>query len=333
KQGEFEVCSPRECAQLDHVSFQGFKYPDAAARQELTDMLDILYQSDAKPEDVERRLKIIGIELAGLLPKDIVDLLRLSKIKSVMLRHEDDFDFPLELVYLDDARDPFFVGDRKAICRWYMGVTNLPDIINKRIERMAFVKGTHAAAETDEAYLRTMFGNRFQTVASTSEIVTNVFRKTDFDAIQFTGHCLREANAGGGLELANGDILQVIEVGQLMEERAFGGKNPFIVLNACASAKPYQGLMQRNSFVHRFINSQACAVVGTLWPVEVNVANQFTSLFYEKLQKLPIGQALIATKQSIANDNTKDEDERRARQVAVRSYCLFANPDLRLSTQ
>jgi hypothetical protein len=41
-------------------------------------------------------------------PSDVsVTLLWRTDIRSVMLRHEDDFDFPFELCYLDDPSDPF----------------------------------------------------------------------------------------------------------------------------------------------------------------------------------------------------------------------------------
>jgi CHAT domain-containing protein len=138
--------------------------------------------------------------------------------------------------------------------------------------------------------------------------------------------------------LADGKFLRLIEIGQLEEERAFTKVNPFVMLNACASAQPYLGLTGQDSFAHRFVTSQACAVVGTLWPVDGSVANDFARLFYEELASKPIGQALLDAKLALVsaaamkNDANDQKQSLRhlARQVAVRSYCLFANPDLRV---
>jgi hypothetical protein len=130
--GRIEACSPRERASLDHVTMVGFKYPAIPFRERLANHLRSLYDDRSDPEQTARELQIVGVELADCLPADLVKLLRHPDIRSVMLRHEDDFDFPLELCYLDDATDPFFVGDRIATCRWYLGVTSLPDIIAKR---------------------------------------------------------------------------------------------------------------------------------------------------------------------------------------------------------
>ena len=254
-----------------------------------------------------------------------------------MLRHEDDFDFPLELVYLDDATDPFFIGDRISVCRWYLGVTNLPDVVAKKVQKVAFLKGTDKAFAADEALLNSVFKGRTETFETRSDVVEKVFMTADFDLIHFTGHCRRKGDAMGGLELADGNYLRLIEIGQLEAERKFTTVNPFVMLNACASAQPYLGLTQSDSFAHRFVTSQACAVVGTLWPVETRVANDFAQKFYTELAKKPIGEALLAAKMAlVAAADEKSGGDRQAalqqlaRQVAVRSYCLYANPDFRL---
>jgi CHAT domain-containing protein len=132
--------------------------------------------------------------------------------------------------------------------------------------------------------------------------------------------------------------LRLIEIGQLESERTFAAAQPFVMLNACASAQPYLGLTHRGSFAHRFVTSRACAVVGTLWPVAGAVANEFADRFYTELASKPIGQALLAAKLALVQDDAGSSGgteevsplRRLARQVAVRSYCLFANPDLRL---
>jgi hypothetical protein len=263
-----------------------------------------------------------------------VALLRRPDIKSVMLRHEDDFDFPLELCYIDSKDDPFFVGDRIAVCRWYLGVTNPPDIVTKRIGRVAYLKGNDQASIDDEATLKKLYSTT--TLAKRSEVIERLFKTSDFDLIHFTGHCRQTAGEIGGLELADGSFVRLIEIGQLESERTFASAQPFVVLNACSSAQPYLGVTQKDSFAHRFVTSRACALLGTLWPVSGPVATEFVQKFYAELSRLPIGQALLAAKLSLVQDVASDSGgepsplRRLARQVAVRSYCIFANPDLRL---
>lgn len=339
-EGRIEVCSPSDRASLDHVQMTGFKYPAISFRKLLADRLRALYDSSSNPENTERELQMVGKELSDCLPPDLIDLLRRPDIRSVMLRHEDDFDFPLELCYLDDPQNPYFVGDRIAVCRWYLGVTNLPDIVSKRVGRVAFLKGSDGAFEADEILLNRLFPDRMATFEGCADIVKNLFKTSEFDLIHFTGHCrFQEGGTSGGLELADGTFLRLIEIGQLETERAFAAAQPFVMLNACASAQPYVGLIQRDSFAHRFITSRACAVVGTLWPVAGIVANEFAARFYTELASKPIGEALLAAKLALIDDAREIHDEtaesklrRVARQVALRSYCLFANPDLRLVT-
>jgi hypothetical protein len=337
-EGRVEACSPSDRASLDHIPMTGFKYPAIPFRELLADRLRALYDSRSDPTETARELQIVGVELAACLPADLVKLLRRRDIQSVMLRHEDDFDFPLELCYLDDPDDPFFVGDRIAVCRWYLGVTSLPDIVSKRVRRVAFLKGSDDAFEADEILLNRLYHDRTVTFAGRTDIVNKLFKTSDFDLIHFTGHCRQQDKASGGLELADGTFLRLIEIGQLESERAFAAAQPFVMLNACASAQPYLGLTQRGSFAHRFVTSRACAVVGTLWPVPGAVANEFAERFYTELASKPIGRALLAAKLALVRDEMGSRagtDEvsrlrRLARQVAVRSYCLFANPDLRL---
>jgi len=254
-----------------------------------------------------------------------------------MLRHEDELDFPFELCYLDDKDDPFFVGDRIAICRWYLGVNTPPDIVYKKVGKVAFLHGNAAACEVDKVLLESIFPKRTTVFARHSDVIEKVFRSSEYDLIHFTGHCQQQDNHSGGLELADGTFLRVIEIGQLEEERAFAAAHPFVLLNACSSAQPYLGLTQRGSFAHRFVTSRASAVVGTLWPIAGPVANEFARRFYAELSNKPIGQALLAAKLALVEECTEPEGSteitsihRLARQVSARSYCLFANPDLRI---
>lgn len=332
--GRIEVSSPRERACLDHVPMTGFKYPEAPFRALLADRLRSLYDGSADPDWAAHELQLVGAELAKCLPPDCVRLLRRADIRTVMLRHEDDFDFPFELCYLDDADDPFFVGDRIAICRWYLGVNNPPDVVTKRVGKVAFLTGGVEASDIDREFLEKHYPGRMIVFDKHADVVEKLFKTADFDLIHFTGHCRQKDQSLAGLELADGTFLRAIDIGQLERERIFAAAQPFVFLNACSSAQPYLGLVQRGSFVHRFVTSRASAVVGTLWPVAGAVANEFAQHFYGELARKPIGEALLAAKAALVDDGAAIEPAssitRLARQVAVRSYCLFANPDLRL---
>jgi hypothetical protein len=175
----------------------GFRYPTLPFRELLADRLRALYDARSDPEATARELRIVGVELAGCLPPDLLRLLRRRDIQTVMLRHEDDFDFPLELCYLDDAQDPFFVGDRVAICRWYLGATSLPDVVEKRVRKVAFLRGAAEAFRADEALLDRLFPGRTATFDRRSEIIEQVFKTSEFDVIHFTGHCRHQEKASG----------------------------------------------------------------------------------------------------------------------------------------
>jgi hypothetical protein len=151
--GRIEAYSPRDRACLSGTTISGFKLPAEPFREILRYRLKALYDERADAEQIARELQIVGVEMSNSLPADLIKLLRRPNIRSVMLRHEDDFEFPIELCYLDDPTDPFFVGDRIAICRWYMGVTNPPDVTEKSIRRVAFLKGNDDAYKADEDLL------------------------------------------------------------------------------------------------------------------------------------------------------------------------------------
>jgi hypothetical protein len=332
--GRIVANSPRDRACLSDVTIGGFQPPSQPFSAILRNRLKALYDERAEAEETARELQLFGVEMARLLPSDLIQLLRRPDIRALMLRHEEDFEFPIELCYLDDKDDPFFVGDRIAVCRWYMGVMNPPDVTMKRIGKAAFLRGRDAY-EADENLLNELYPGRTVTFASHADVKDKLFKTQEYDLIHFTGHCRVDEEGLGGLELADGKFLRLIEIGQLETERAFAKAQPFVMINACASGQPYVALTNRDSFPHRFVTSQACAVVGTLWPVSGPVANEFSRLFYDEIHRNPIGQALLAAKRALVQKNHEygfvfSPQRKLAREIAIKSYCLFANPDLRL---
>jgi hypothetical protein len=299
--------------------------------------LRALYDETAHPADTERELQIVGVELSRCLGPELRALLRRPDIGTLLLRHDEDFDFPLELCFLEDAAGGFFLGDRIVVCRWYLGVANPPDVISKRIGEVAFLRGNNAAAAPDEALLQRLYPNRTQTFSTLAQVREGVFKARRFDLIQFTGHCKVNDKGLGGLELADGSCIRMIDIGQLMSERAFTQTQPFVLLNACASAQPYIALTDRDSFARRFVAAEVCAFIGTLWPVAGSIANDFATAFHEALKTLTVGAALLAAKRSIVSHSEQTDATAAealtaiARKVAARSYCLFSHPDLRIT--
>ena len=333
------VCSPRHRASLEYQTIPGIIPLATPFRAMLRDRLRALYDPSANAAEIERELQVVGVELARCLSPQLISLLRRPDVRTVMLRHDEEFEFPLELCFLDDAADPFFVGDRIAICRWYLGVTNPPDVVSKRVGRVAFLRGGDAAAAPDEAMLNRLYPNRTTTLATSDAVRNSLFKTSDFDMIQFTGHCKVTDKGLGGLEMADGNFVRIVDIGQLMAERKFTTAQPFVLLNACASAQPYVGMTNRDSFAHRFVTSEACAFIGTLWPVAGAVANDFAAAFHEALRSATVGGAMLAAKLAVVSNAAQSGSVAAApdiaaiaRQVAARSYCLFAHPDLRLDT-
>lgn len=339
-ESNFTVSSPRDRANFNMYSFEGFKYPDQMTRNAIRAEYKALYDSTSDVDKTERELQLLGVQLAKALPEGLSNILRRSDIRLVMMRHDTAFEFPLELCYLDGP-DPFFVGDRIAVCRWFMGDRCLPDVISKEVRQAAFLKGKTASASVDEALLQRIFHNRTKTFGTEMEVRERVFKTRDFDLIHFTGHCKTlPANTGKGavFEFFDGSHLELKNIGQLQAECAFREAAPLVVLNACASASPHMILMETDSFVHRFIESNACAVVATLWPISAPIANEFAGKFYEELQSKPIASAMLAARNALLNPNspsagTVNTKRDLARRISLRSYCLFANPDLMLTAQ
>jgi CHAT domain-containing protein len=110
-----------------------------------------------------------------------------------------------------------------------------------------------------------------------------------------------------------------------------------VILNGCATGTAYVSLTGQDSFAHRFLQVSASAFVGTMWPIEDRVAQEFASLFYSELARgREISVAFLAAKTRLrqvrdAKGRERTGDERVARNVAVRSYCLFASPGFKIA--
>jgi hypothetical protein len=334
-----EGYSPSDVLSLNGVDLGLLKQPMEQPIRMLSAALQGLYDNTATPEATERKLQILGVELTNSLPEAFVDSISSGKVKTLMLQHEVSLDFPLELCFIQRGGDSFFVGDRIAVCRWYLGVRSLPEMTRKVVKKVAMLKGDTEASADDERTLSGTFSMPPVAISSKSQAVQQVFKTREFDALHFIGHCTSDEDGAGYLKLEE-DLLPVMEIGQLDSESTFGEAQPFVMLNGCGTGKPYISLSGKDSLPHRFVKRQACGFVGTLWPVDQAAASRFALVFYGKLRKgTPISKALIETK-SVMLGKEPDEHEppldelgKIACLLAARSYCLYANPDLQVRSK
>lgn len=213
-------------------------------------------------------------------------------------------------------------------------MTNAPSVTLKEVGKAAVLLGNDEAATAWEPMMEALFPSRATPVASKRAVIKEVLETADFDLIHFVGHCRPDPDGVGALELQDDTYLRLIDVGQLEARKRFGKAKPFVMLNACATGQSYVSLTDRDSFMHRFLTNQASAVIGTLWPVEGRVANDFARLLYrELLAGRSIAEAVLSTKAALLSGADRagiDDEEDMARRVSVRAYCVFANPDMRV---
>jgi hypothetical protein len=326
-----EAYSPSAVLNLHGVDWGELKQPAGDAAKMLRAQLRGLYDPSATSLMTELDMKIIGAQLARCLPADLADVLKSGRVRTLMLHHEDTFDFPFELCFLED----FFVGDVIAICRWYLGVSSFPDVVDKDIGRVAILAGDADASKMDTEMVKEMFGARAIVITSRDEALAKLFGTREFDLVHFVGHCSPNKYGVGCLELQDGSAISVMEIGQIKDISKFSAATPFVMLNGCSTGNPYVTFTGPDSFAHRFVEARACAFIGTLWPVEEAVAGKFARLFYTHLidGTHTVGTALLRAKKALVTLEVGEqltEMQKVARYVAARSYCLFANPDLRL---
>jgi len=94
-----EVCSPRERANLYYSKISGITSLTTPFKTLLREKLRALYDESAQATEIERELKIVGSQLSKCLSSELKGLLRRADIRTVMLHHEGDLDFPLELCF------------------------------------------------------------------------------------------------------------------------------------------------------------------------------------------------------------------------------------------
>ncbi|HEX2886374.1 FHA domain-containing protein [Vineibacter terrae] len=325
--------SPYHLRNLSSFEFGPLKQPEPGLLSRLRDQLQSLQRTDALPDDAEQELRVIGLELADLLPASLRDLLSREPPKAIYLSHATEFDFPFELVCLEADDGTFFLGDRVSICRWYKNVRAAPRHDSRQVSSAAVLCGQTPYAARDCA----MLSRKCRTVpfSASDDVYRAVFGKSDYDLLHFIGHCGGSDAYGAFLELERGK-LDMMRIGRLPAEREFGKTGPVIVLNGCGTTNPYSALSGPRSFPRRFLEANASMVIGTLWPVHESVAHHFSSIFYEHLRWFPLAEALrrakieVASAESDVDGRTLTAQERVRHRVSARGYCAYGHPNMRI---
>ncbi len=325
--------SPYHLRNLSGFEFGLLKPPEPGLLSRLRDQLQSLQATDARPEGAEDELRVIGLELADLLPASLRDLLSREPPKAIYLSHATEFDFPFELVCLEADDSTFFLGDRVSICRWYKNVRAAPRHDSRQVSSAAVLCGQTPYAARDHAVLSRKC--RAVPFSASDDVYRGVFGKSDYDLLHFIGHCGGSDAYGACLELERGK-LDMMRIGRLPAEREFGKTGPVIVLNGCGTTNPYSALSGPRSFPRRFLEANASMVIGTLWPVHESVAHHFSSVFYEHLRWFPLAEALRRAKIDVANaesdvdGRTLTAQERVRHRVSARGYCAYGHPNMRI---
>ena len=304
---------------------------------ELREKLRNLQSPGAELEAIDTELQVIGSRLADAVPMQLMHRLREGKVKAIFLRHALAFDFPFELVLVEKENkkgnkdDYFFVGDRIAVCRWYLGIEAAPSQDRKIIDHAAVLAGDTAFAASDyELISRNCSAQSFD---AADLVYRDVFKTKTYNLLHFIGHCDGTNAADPALVLKNGRIA-LERIYRAPAEKEFANARPIVVLNGCATANPYLGLLGKESFAYRFLLANASMFVGTLWPVHEEVAHEFSQVFYAKIASgIRLGEALLETKQAIV-DSTEDRQgkplsdwQRVLRRISARSYSAFGHPN------
>jgi CHAT domain-containing protein len=110
-------------------------------------------------------------------------------------------------------------------------------------------------------------------------------------------------------------------VGLLCATPGFQAGRPLVFGNACSSS--HGAGAEVRSLASEFLKGGASAFVGTIAPISNQIAVEFADEFYKRLlkERLPIGEALHATKQHFSRQDGVDP--------SWLFYCLYGSPMLR----
>lgn len=156
--------------------------------------------------------------------------------------------------------------------------------------------------------------------AATKSQILRELRSGRYSLIHYAGHAVVLENGEGALLLHDNEQLAAAEI-----KEALRG-NPWVILNACASAQsnPNSFLVQADmSLAQAFITGGAAVVMATMWPVPDQGSYELINALYRKLlQGAIVSHALTSARNIVYDSHPADP--------VWATYVLYAPPHLRL---
>jgi hypothetical protein len=250
---------------------------------------------------LQKDLELIGLDLYtnlfdGEFKKTYWESLRNTNISSLVI-HSDELRIPWELIkpHHENIEDSFW-GERFELARYPKNL-RMPRTIE--VERLVILSpflaqqsceaGRRDSAQRELEVIReNLNGIDCNEVQDHSKIALEKLFRTPgaFSHLHYFGHCKFEPQDPDEsyLLFANGEKLLAREVTGISLGFASNGSQPFIFINACASAGSDFYFSGVNGWVKVFIHDAKCSgFIGTSWEVSHFAACKFSEFFYDDM--------------------------------------------------
>lgn len=281
-------------------------------------------------DEVER----LGREVSLAMPAELLGYLKSADGPlDVLVEHHADFDFPFELAYLrHEAERPVYLGEKHRVVRTLPTATK--PAVNLLAKSIASIRDEDLMVGHEEAFqshhevldsLCVDVGK----IATISDLRNRVFRRRQFDVLDFVGHVAVDDQNRSGLQLTEG-YLKAHD--QLVEsERVFATKRPLVFMNGCSATRSSFGVFCNSSFPEVFLELGACSFVGTTLPILAEDALQFANHFYALLGRgIEVSESVRQARIYLANDYLPRSGhlgpEVELRRLSALAYAVFGNP-------
>jgi CHAT domain-containing protein len=262
----------------------------------------------------------------NLLPKNIAYSLINSKIDSLSLKVDDSLaDIPWELI--NDGSD--FLCMKYSIGRTYELITqNYSTISDKEVRVILIDDPTDSlpASKNEINYLLVSLLNlpRVKTRRYGKEMrkkdFLNTLRDGNFDILHFSGHGSFDSNRPDNSRLLFYDYDNPCYAHEIADN--LGNKSHALVFsNACSSAKTILG---QKGLVQAFLSNGTSAYIGTMWPVQDQIAGMIGEEFYRYIvHGSTIGEALRLAKLNSYRKFTWSS-------LSWAAFILYGNPEQKI---
>jgi CHAT domain len=260
-----------------------------------------------KPEQVRRRLKILGARLwADAVPQVVREQFwgLADRIRSFTVASETDT-VPWELLNpVDGSSDYGFLVEKVPVVRRVYGQARVQRM---RLSSAAYVvppnSPSDALAEVSDVRARLGGGVADRGVIDQLDALNDLFDHPP-TVLHFACHNTF-TQAGGSIVTMNGGPVRPSDLTLAAQRRSMAASTPLVFFNACRTAGEIPGFTQMMGWAKEFMAAGAGAFVGSMWAVRSGAARQFAGAFYDALlsDQLPLGAASLAARQAIAADS------------------------------